>query len=101
MTIHKAKGLEAPIIIYPILTKRNQQDSIWVHIDEAKGLPLPASLIRPTKDQHTLFDKEYNDELFKSDMDRVNVLYVALTRAQKAAWITSFGEESEFLNVLK
>lgn len=50
MTIHKAKGLEAPIILYPILTKRNQQDSIWVHIDN-EGLPLPAGLIHPTKDQ--------------------------------------------------
>ena len=83
MTIHKAKGLESPIIIYPILNKRNQQDSIWVHIDETKGLPLPASLVRPSKEQHTLFDEEYCDELRKSDMDRINVLYVALTRPRE------------------
>ena len=83
MTIHKAKGLEAPIIIYPILTKRNQQDSIWVHIDEGSGLPLPAGLVRPSKEQQTFFDKEYDDELSKSDMDRINVLYVALTRPRE------------------
>lgn len=83
MTIHKAKGLEAPIIIYPILTKRNQQDSIWVHIDEGSGLPLPAGLVRPNKEQQTFFDKEYDDELSKSDMDRINVLYVALTRPRE------------------
>ena len=82
MTIHKAKGLEAPIILYPILTKRNQQDSIWVHIDN-EGLPLPAGLIHPTKDQHTFFDEEYADEMRKSDMDRINVLYVALTRPRE------------------
>ena len=83
MTIHKAKGLEAPIIIYPILNKRNQQDDIWVHIDEESGLPLPAGLIAPSKDSHTIFDKENNDELQKSDMDRVNILYVALTRPKE------------------
>ena len=83
MTIHKAKGLEAPIIIYPILNKRNQQDSIWVHIDESKELPLPAGLILPTKDQHTVFDEANTDELRKSDMDRINVLYVALTRPRE------------------
>lgn len=83
MTIHKAKGLEAPIIVYPILNKRNQQDSIWVNIDETKGLPLPAGLILPNKDQHTLFDEEYGNELRKSDMDRINVLYVALTRPRE------------------
>ncbi len=83
LTIHKAKGLEAPIIIYPILNKRNQQDSIWVHIDENMGLPLPAGMILPSKDQHTVFDEDNNDELRKSDMDRINVLYVALTRPRE------------------
>ena len=83
MTIHKAKGLESPIILYPILNKRNQQDSIWVHIDTSTGIQLPASLVRPSKEEHTLFDNEYNEELGKSDMDRVNVLYVALTRPRE------------------
>ncbi|MBQ9864263.1 MAG: UvrD-helicase domain-containing protein [Bacteroidales bacterium] len=82
MTIHKAKGLQAPVILYPILTKRNMQDSIWVHIAPGQGIPLPASLVHPSQDQHTLFDQEYNDELRKSDMDRINVLYVALTRPE-------------------
>ncbi|MBR3411712.1 MAG: UvrD-helicase domain-containing protein [Bacteroidales bacterium] len=80
MTIHKAKGLQAPVILYPLLTKRNKQDSIWVHIAPDQGIPLPASLVHPSQGQHTLFDQEYNDELLKSDMDRINVLYVALTR---------------------
>ncbi|MBQ6069082.1 MAG: UvrD-helicase domain-containing protein [Bacteroidales bacterium] len=83
MTIHKAKGLEAPIIIYPIVYHKNNTDSLWVHIDESCGLPLPASLVRPTKDQHSLFDEENNDELRKCDMDSINVLYVALTRPRE------------------
>ena len=83
MTIHKAKGLEAPIILYPILKKMDKQDGIWVHIDPEKGLPLPAGIIRPSKEQHSLFDEEYADELRKSDMDKMNVLYVALTRPKE------------------
>ena len=83
MTIHKSKGLEAPIIIYPILNNRNQQDNIWVHLDENNGIPLPAGLVYPGKDQHTVFDKESTEELRKSDMDRTNVLYVALTRPRE------------------
>ncbi len=83
MTIHKAKGLEKPIVLYPILTKREPQDSIWVHIPQEDHLPLPASLIRPTQKDHTLFDNEYQEELQKSDMDRINVLYVALTRPKE------------------
>lgn len=83
MTIHKAKGLEKPIVLYPILTKRDIQDSIWVHIPQEEQLPLPSSLIRPSQKEHTLFDQEYQVELQKSDMDRINVLYVALTRPKE------------------
>lgn len=80
MTIHKAKGLEKPIVLYPIPTTRDKQNSIWVHIPQEYGLPLPASLVHLSKREHTLFDDECQEELRKSDMDRINILYVALTR---------------------
>lgn len=80
MTIHKAKGLESPIILYPILNQRDNYDNIWVQTQPDSPLPLPAALVRPTKDKSTLFDQQYNDELLKTQMDNINVLYVALTR---------------------
>jgi len=80
MTIHKAKGLESPVVLYPILNKRDIQDSIWVQIKPTDTVPLPASLVHPTQGKPTLFDDQYSEELRKSDMDRINVLYVALTR---------------------
>ncbi len=80
MTIHKAKGLESPIVLYPILNKRDILDSIWVQIEPTQDVPLPASLVHPSQDKPTLFDSQYNEERNKSDMDRINVLYVALTR---------------------
>ena len=83
MTIHKAKGLESPIVLYPILTTKETNDSIWVNIDPATGLPLPASLVAPNKNEPTLFDSEYKTELLKHEMDEVNVLYVALTRSKE------------------
>lgn len=82
MTIHKAKGLESPIVLYPIPFTTNHNDSIWVHIDE-KGIPLPASLVHPSKDSNTIFDNKYKEENSKSEMDRMNVLYVALTRPKE------------------
>lgn len=80
MTIHKAKGLEAPIILYPILNSRNQQNKIWVRLNPEDQIQLPVSLVQPSKDSQTLFDEVCNDEMHKSDMDRINALYVALTR---------------------
>jgi len=83
MTIHKAKGLEAPVVMYPILNRREPADPLWVHVPEGQGIPLPAGWVRPGKEEHTLFDEEYATEQFKSQLDRINVLYVALTRPKE------------------
>lgn len=83
MTIHKAKGLESPVVMYPVMNRQDKTDGIWVHIDPEEGLPLPASMVTPKKDEHTIFDAEYEEEVRKSDMDNMNVLYVALTRPKE------------------
>ena len=89
LTIHKAKGLEAPVVMYPILLSNPKNDSIWVHIPPESGMQLPAGLVQPRKEEPTLFDDEYRDELQKSDMDRLNVLYVALTRPKEKLLVYS------------
>lgn len=83
MTIHKAKGLESPIVLYPVLKKRDPQNSIWVHIDPKEGLPLPAGLVTPNQESNTIFDAQFDEEMQKRDMDNINVLYVALTRPKE------------------
>lgn len=83
MTIHKAKGLEAPVVMYPILNKREPTDSLWVHVPQASGLPLPTGWVTPSKNEKTLFDEEYEEELLKSELDRINILYVAFTRPRE------------------
>ncbi len=83
MTIHKAKGLEKPIVLYPILNKKEPQGSIWVHIPQETRLPLPTGLISSTLKEHTIFEQECLEESQKTDMDRLNVLYVALTRPKE------------------
>ena len=83
MTIHKAKGLESPVVMYPILNRREPSDPLWVHVPESSGLPLPTGWVRPGKDENTLFNEEYATEQLKSQLDRLNILYVALTRPKE------------------
>ncbi|MCQ2294628.1 MAG: UvrD-helicase domain-containing protein [Bacteroidales bacterium] len=83
MTIHKSKGLESPVILYPIPSERLNYNSIWVRTPADSDIPLPTSLVRPKKGEPTLFDAEYNEECQLSEMDRVNLLYVALTRPKE------------------
>jgi len=83
MTIHKAKGLEAPVVLYPVLNERPRQDAIWVETEPTEALPLPTGLVHPKEGEPTVFDAQYDEERRKTDMDNVNVLYVALTRPKE------------------
>lgn len=81
MTIHKSKGLEAPIVILPIFPESNHRKSIWVDIDD-NSLQIKTSLISVDKTS-TIFDDQKEQEMQLCAMDDVNTYYVALTRPKQ------------------
>jgi ATP-dependent exoDNAse (exonuclease V) beta subunit len=102
MTIHKAKGLEFPFVIFPfanaLLDDKRKKKKSWVPATEAeKDLGLEEFLINTNKDMLEYNDKTaqiYMDEEQKSVLDAMNVLYVALTRPIKGLFvITEIGKE--------
>lgn len=85
MTIHKAKGLEFPIVIYPFANTK-------IYDELEPKLWLPAEDFREFKE--VLINKKsevlhygeaaktiYEEEQHKLELDAFNILYVALTRA--------------------
>ncbi|QBA65268.1 UvrD-helicase domain-containing protein [Muriicola soli] len=95
MTIHKAKGLEFPFVIFPFADSNIYEDrgtNLWVPaLDEAlKGFD--HILVRKRKDM-TLYNEEseiiYEEELHKMELDAFNILYVALTRGIQGVYIIS------------
>lgn len=94
-TIHKAKGLEFPLVFVPFNWKLFEtasgfkQHIIWVKSDKVgkkiKDFPF---LVDVQKDmEYSLFQKEYKEEKKLSILDSVNLLYVAFTRAQDRLYI--------------
>lgn len=100
MTIHKAKGLEFPIVIYPYANTRIYAESrpkIWVRsednllndfeyilLDKKSEMPEYSESIRTT----------FNEEQHRLELDAFNVLYVALTRAVEGLFVLpSFGRQ--------
>jgi ATP-dependent helicase/nuclease subunit A len=93
MTIHKAKGLEYPVVILPFVdnTLAPMTNSIlW-----AKPLPevyqdwgsLPLGFTKSLLE--TKFSKAYYEEYFKTALESLNLLYVAFTRAVERLYIYS------------
>lgn len=96
MTIHKSKGLEFPVVIYPFANddlSKSINETIWLEIedefDEWKTFKFNTSLSKKV----TLFGEKAK-EVFENQsqeklLDIINVLYVALTRAEEQLYIVS------------
>ena len=88
MTIHKAKGLEFPIVIYAyadIDIYKEKDAKEWYPVASDEFNEFNSLLLNFNKDFEyfgsigkSIYDKHLNDQ----ELDNVNLLYVALTRAQ-------------------
>ena len=86
MTIHKSKGLEFPVVLFPFANwnATSERDAkSWVEINEPELEGLPSSLI-PLNDKLNSGTKKlqaiYEEHKAKVLLDNLNMLYVALTR---------------------
>lgn len=88
MTIHKSKGLEFPVVIYPYADSvvKKGEDYFWTNKIEIEGL---ASAVMPIKEElnNTVFSEVYEIEMNKAKLDLVNLIYVAFTRPKDRLYI--------------
>ena len=94
MTIHKSKGLEFPVVIMPFAEEdysRSPKDKLWINA-AADDFGLSKVLIDNSKavegfgeQAKLVYDQKSQEEL----LDNINVLYVALTRAEEQLYIIS------------
>jgi ATP-dependent exoDNAse (exonuclease V) beta subunit len=94
MTIHKSKGLEFPVVIFPFAEEdfsKGPREKIWLNADE-KTMGLPKVLVDKNsrvvgygKEASTTYLQKKQEDL----LDTINVLYVALTRAEEQLHIIS------------
>lgn len=86
MTVHKAKGLEFPIVIMPFVDWDMEPKSnslLWVRPDRPpynKFAFLPISYGKRMKESY--YEKAYDRERLLSYLDNLNLLYVAFTRTK-------------------
>lgn len=91
MSIHKSKGLQFPIVIFPFAdwnitdTKRT---SLWFQIDKKETGKLKNVLLPATKNMgETEFAEQVLEEKNRMLLDNINLLYVAMTRPESRLYI--------------
>jgi ATP-dependent exoDNAse (exonuclease V) beta subunit len=94
MTIHKSKGLEFPVVIMPFAEEdynRKPKDKLWLNAEEQE-LGLPKVLIDNSSAVEGFGSAAvavYNQKKQEELLDNINVLYVALTRAEEQLYVIS------------
>jgi ATP-dependent exoDNAse (exonuclease V) beta subunit len=104
MSIHKSKGLQYPVVIYPMKNYRagNGKETVWVKDDKCR-FGLPYFLIKTSKS--ALEDSSFADfaaeEATMTNIDNINVIYVAHTRAKNVLYIITGNPEQRNGNYAK
>ncbi|CAM4111694.1 UvrD-helicase domain-containing protein [Zobellia nedashkovskayae] len=95
MTVHKSKGLEFPIVIFPFANEhiyKRMDKKIWLPFNADAFDGFEEILITEKKEVENYGEEAariYSEEEHKMELDALNLLYVALTRAEKALYVIS------------
>ncbi len=92
MTIHKAKGLEFPVVIFPFANEKleTSRNSIWLDYKDENIPELKTALFPTNKDlEETKYSELFIEERDKSFLDLMNLLYVVMTRPSERLYILS------------
>lgn len=87
-TVHKSKGLQYPVVIYPRFYQKEMESRIWV--DPGNLIPqIPSALIslRVGSEKYSGIFPEVDREALANLLDDINVCYVATTRAEDRLYI--------------
>ena len=91
MTIHKAKGLEFPVLIYPFADEMpgSKGASAWVvnSLDYCPEIPAFPIAISAKGLEGTSFSGYYEEEQSLARLDMMNICYVALTRSEEQLYV--------------
>lgn len=91
LTIHKAKGLQYPVVIMPFVNwniRPHVEHDFWGRDLSAEG-DWPDTFLLPSREalSQSAFSPAWKAELAATVMDNVNLLYVAFTRAENRMYL--------------
>jgi ATP-dependent exoDNAse (exonuclease V) beta subunit len=92
MSMHKAKGLQFPVVILPFYTEKKMMTKkfLWVDLPKSEFNGLPAAMLESIGPiEKTEFSERAAEEKDKTLLDAINLLYVAMTRPEERLFVLS------------
>ena len=92
MSMHKAKGLQFPVVIIPVFPEKKMltRKFLWIDLPKNDFKGLPAAMLESAGPiQKTEFNGKADEERDKTLLDAINLLYVAMTRAEEKVFVFS------------
>ena len=95
MTIHKSKGLEFPVVIFPFANQNiyfDMSPKTWFPVEEKEYNGFPYLYVNQNKDLADLGsigESSYHDYRSGLELDTLNLLYVVMTRAIEQLFVVS------------
>ncbi|WP_170266479.1 UvrD-helicase domain-containing protein [Phaeocystidibacter luteus] len=104
LTIHKSKGLEFPVVIFPFANfdaAKERKGTRWVSFAEETMAGLPVAELPMSDTDYQIVGKrfpeyaeKYEEYVRQATFDNMNLLYVALTRPVERLYIVSQFEKT-------
>ena len=91
MTVHKAKGLDFPVVVVLLYDTVNRPGEYYV--DESGDGIRVLHISRGQNEKVEYLDTIYQRQRLKDDVDELNKLYVALTRAKEEMYVVGVYDE--------
>jgi ATP-dependent exoDNAse (exonuclease V) beta subunit len=101
MTVHKSKGLEFPVVIFPYVDRDIHKDydaKEWIELDKQKYNGFTHTLLNFNNDFENFGEEGlriFNKHKSQQELDNINILYVALTRAVEQLHVISTKDISD------
>ena len=95
MTIHKAKGLGFPVVIVLLYGESRRSTPYGVLREGDEGSVRLVKLSKDLARRDEVLQALYEEEMARNDVDAMNRLYVALTRAEREMYVIGVKSEKD------